>query len=488
MKEEAQKVFLQWRRTKIIATIGPATDSERMIKKMVHSGVDAFRLNMSHGNHQQHQETFEHIRKVTADMGRHLPILMDLCGPKLRVGRFKSGQITLKRNSKITITCRKVTGDGRLIPSQVKNLYKDVKISERVLLDDGNMELCIEGIKDKDILCKVIHGGILKDNKGINLPDTAISISSPTAKDKRDVKLAMQLGADFVALSFVRSAKDVRTLKRFMTRAGHGIPVIAKIERPEAVENAESIKNILEVSDGIMVARGDLGIELPAEKVPLIQKKLITLARYYHRPVIVATQMMESMIAHSRPTRAEVADVANAALNSTDAVMLSAETAVGSYPAATVKHMDRILREIELHQWQEDDFSTIRELNLDIVKDTSPRQAVARAACSLARELKTQGVIVPTSNGTTAQVLSANRPASPLVGVSPDAAICRKLALHWGIIPLEVEEKETHDWKLLCKAVARRFKLTRTGNTVLLVSGFNKDPEYNEPVIKIMKV
>ncbi|MCK5360232.1 MAG: pyruvate kinase, partial [Gammaproteobacteria bacterium] len=369
MKEKVEKVFLQWRRTKIIATIGPASDSERMIKKLIRSGVDAFRLNMSHGNHQQHKDTFELIRKVTSELGRHLPILMDLCGPKLRVGRFKSGEITLKKNSKVIITCRKVMGEKGVIPSQVKNLYQDIKVSERVLLDDGNMELSVEKIHDQDIYCTVIHGGILKDNKGINLPDTAISLLSPTAKDKRDVKLAMQLGADFVALSFVRSAKDILNLKRFMIRTGYELPVIAKIERPEAVENIETIKEILAASYGVMIARGDLGIELPAERVPLIQKKLITLARYYHRPVIVATQMMESMIEHSRPTRAEVADVANAALNSTDAVMLSAETAVGKYPAETVKNMDRILREIELHQWQEDEFSTIRELSADFVKE-----------------------------------------------------------------------------------------------------------------------
>ena len=385
---------------------------------------------MSHGNHQQHKDSFELIRNVTSDMGRHLPILMDLCGPKLRVGRFISGQITLKKNSKVTITCKKVIGGKGVIPSQVKNLYKDIKVFERVLLDDGSMELCVEGIEDKDIHCKVVHGGILKDNKGINLPDTAITISSPTTKDKRDVKLAMQLGADLVALSFVRSSKDIKTLKRFMKRTGHEIPVIAKIERPEAVEGIDSIKDILAASDGIMVARGDLGIELPAERVPLIQKKLITLARYYHRPVIVATQMMESMIEHSRPTRAEVADVANAALNSTDAVMLSAETAVGKYPAETVKNMDKILREIEVHQWQEDDFSTIKELSADFLKENSPRQAVAVAVCSLARELKTQGIIVPTINGTTAQVLSANRPASPLVGVSSDLAVCRKFQFY----------------------------------------------------------
>jgi pyruvate kinase len=328
----------------------------------------------------------------------------------------------------------------------------------------------------------------LKDHKGVNLPDPVVSAASLPAKDKKDAGLAIELDADFVALSFVRSAKEIVALKRFMKKAGKQIAVIAKIERPEAVANSDVIKEIILSSDGIMIARGDLGIELPAEQVPLIQKKLVLLARYCHRPVIVATQMMESMIEHSRPTRAEVADVANAALNSTDAVMLSAETAVGKNPIETVKNMDRILREIELHQWQEDEFSEIGELKSDAYIGHSERQAIASAACALARELRVQGIIVPTSGGTTAQVLSANRPASPLIGVSPDASVCRRLTLHWGVIPYKIKKKDTHDWKELSGKVARHFKLTRTGNTVLLVSGFHAEKGLNEPVIKVVKV
>lgn len=488
MKSQQKQVYLQWRRTKIIATVGPASNSEKIIKKLIRSGVDVFRLNMSHGDHTEHNKTFRLIRKVSLEMHRHIPILMDLCGPKIRVGTFQSGQVTLKQGENVIITCRKVVGDVSIIPSQYRNLYKDVKPSERILLDDGNLELFVKKIKEREIFCSVIHGGVLKNHKGVNLPDTTISVASLTAKDKKDVSLVIELGADFVALSFVRSAKELQILKRFMKKKGNEIPVIAKIERPEAVESIENIKNILQASDGIMIARGDLGIELPAEQVPLIQKKLILLARYCHRPVIVATQMMESMIEHSRPTRAEVGDVANAALNSTDAVMLSAETAAGKYPVETVKNMDRILREIELHQWQEDEFSEIGKLDSDVHTDHSPRQAVAHAVCTLARELMAQGIIVPTSEGTTAQVLSANRPASPLIGVSTDTAVCRKLALYWGIIPYNIGKKESRDWKLLSKGVAKLFKLTRTGNAVLLVSGFHKDPEFNEPVIKVMKV
>ncbi len=488
MKSQQQQLYLQWRRTKIIATVGPTSNTEKVIKRLIKAGVDVFRLNMSHGVHAEHKKSFRLIRRIASSMERHIPVLMDLCGPKIRVGEFSTGQITLIKGAEVTVTCRKVIGDENTIPSQYRTLYKDIKPSERILLDDGNLELRVDRIEGKEILCTVIHGGILRDRKGVNLPDTNISVASLTAKDKEDAALAIELGADFVALSFVRSAKEIQALKRFMKQAGKEIPVVAKIERPEAVENVESIKSIIKSADGIMIARGDLGIELPAEQVPLIQKKLITLARYYHRPVIVATQMLESMIEHSRPTRAEIADVANAALNSTDAVMLSAETAAGKYPVESVRVMNRVLREIELHQWQEDEFSIIGQLKSLEYKDHSSRQAVALAVCSLAKELKAQGIIVPTSGGTTAQVLSANRPAAPLIGVSTDIVICRKLALHWGVIPFHIRKKESRNWKLLSTDVAKRLKLTRTGNTVLLVSGFHHDPERNEPVIKLMRV
>jgi len=479
---------LQWRRTKIIATLGPATNSAMSVKKLMLAGVNVFRLNMSHSSHAEHKKTFRLIRKIAAELELHIGILMDLCGPKIRVGEFESGEISLVAGEDVVVSCRKIIGKRGLIPSQYLNLYKDVKPKERIFLDDGNMELRVKKIDGKQVFCKIIHGGILKDHKGVNLPDTEVSASSLTIKDRQDANLAIELGADFVALSFVRSAKELKTLKRYMKKSGSELPVIAKIERPEAIENVETTKEIILAADGIMIARGDLGIELPAEQVPLIQKKLILLARYYHRPVIVATQMMESMIEHSRPTRAEVADVANAALNCTDAVMLSAETAVGKYPVDTVKNMDRILREIELHQWQEDEFSEIGRLDSGHYREISARQAIASAACSLARELRVQGIIVPTTGGTTAQVLSANRPASPLIGVSSDAVVCRRLSLHWGIIPYKIKKTATRDWKSLSCEVARKFKLTRTGNTVLLVSGFHADTELSEPVIKVTKV
>lgn len=483
-QKNQKKISLQWRRTKILATLGPATATPKMVEKLIKAGVNVFRLNMSHGDHKQHRSYFKLVRKTAASMNEHIAILMDLCGPKIRTGKFVDGAITLKKNATVLIRCDKTTGNEGFITSQYKKLYKDVKKGERILLDDGNLELRVEKVTGKSINCKVVHGGILKDNKGMNLPDSRVSVSSFTAKDKTDVKLAMELGADFVALSFVRDAEAVHTLDNYMSKHGTAIPIISKIEKPEAIANIDAILN---ASYGIMVARGDLGIELPAEEVPLIQKELISKARHYNRPVIVATQMLESMIESSRPTRAEVSDVANATLLGTDAVMLSAETASGKYPLQAVKMMDSILREIETHQWRNNEFDNNKIAHEN--GSTFPiRKAVSHAVTSLAHDLKLQGIVVPTRSGATATILAANRPTSPLLGISQNSEVCRKLALHWGVIPIQVNEKDTRNWKKLSIILSKRYKLTTTGNTVLLVSGFNENPDLNEPVMKIMKL
>jgi len=477
-----KKVSLRWRRTKIIATIGPATDSIKSINELIKSGVNVFRLNMSHGDHDYHRGVFKKIRSCTKRADTPVAILMDLCGPKIRVGKFDKNSITLKKSAKVIIVCKNGIGHEGLIISQYRQLYKDVKAGERILLDDGNMECQVESISGKDIHCRVIYGGVLKNNKGMNLPDSIVSASSFTAKDKKDVQLAMELEADFVALSFVRTEKDIQSLKRYMLRINKELPIVAKIEKPEAVAN---IDKIIDSAYGVMIARGDLGIELPAEEVPLIQKNIINKARARHRPVIVATQMMESMIVNARPTRAEVGDVASAAMSSTDAVMLSAETAAGKYPVKAVKMMDKILREIESHQWGEKLFGD----NIDSGSETtSSRRAIAHAANTLAEELKLQGILVPTRSGHTAAVLSACRPSAPLLGVSTCNATCRKLALHWGIIPFLAKKEKMRDWNVLSQEISKRCKLTKTGNRVLLVSGFNEDELLNEPVLKIIKV
>lgn len=482
MNREA--LALQWRRTKIIATLGPASDSPAMINQLLEAGVNVVRLNMSHGDHDSHRLLFKRVRAAAKRQKKNIAILMDLCGPKIRVGKFSSGQITLRAGHQVIVSSRNILGEDGLIPSQYRKLHKDVKKGERVLLDDGNLELSVLSIKGTEVTCRVIHGGVLKNHKGMNLPDSGLSTAAFTEKDKKDALLAMELGADFVALSFVRGAKDIVRLTRFMARHGEAIPVISKIERPEAVEN---IDEILVESYGIMVARGDLGIELPAEQVPMIQRDLIKRARRAYVPVIVATQMLESMISHSRPTRAEVGDVASAAHSSADAVMLSAETASGDYPVQAVETMVKVAREIERHQWRDGQygsqvFSNRRKSGFTI------REAVAHAALELARDLKLQALIVPTRTGTTAHVLAAHRTIAPMVGVCPLETICRRLSLHWGVIPVHLVTLEHQDWRDICHRIESQCELAKPGHTVLVVSGFNDDPALNEPVLKMMSL
>ncbi|HED32750.1 MAG TPA: pyruvate kinase [Gammaproteobacteria bacterium] len=475
---------LHWRRTRIVATLGPASNSEKKIASLIEAGVNLFRLNMSHGTHDEHRLLLEKIRKISSRKKKHIAILMDLCGPKIRVGVFENGSIEIKQGEQLRVSCSDTQGREGLIPSQYKNLYKDVEKDQRILLDDGKLELKVVSIKARDILCEVIHGGQLSNKKGLNLPDSKISTPSFTPKDRKDARLATELDVDFIALSFVRDEKCIKALKRFIAKEGKDIPVIAKIEKPEAVFHIESI---LKEADGIMVARGDLGIEMPAQQVPLIQKDLINKARLYAKPVIVATQMLESMITSSRATRAEVGDVATAALSSADAVMLSAETASGKYPVLAVEMMDSILREIEAYQWKHDSFGE-SDFEVCTEKLEPDRKAVAKVVNLLAEELKLQGIIVPTRSGETAKVLSADRPSAPLIGVSSHEKICRRLAINWGVVPICLQKHYTHDWQALCKKVVDMCNLENKGKRVLLVSGFSDNPELNEPVLKIIHI
>lgn len=484
VSKSSKNIHLHWRRTNIIATLGPATKSENKISELIDAGANVFRLNMSHGTHEEHRQLAEKIRKVSKRKKVHSAILMDLCGPKIRVGEFENGGITIEAGEDVVVSCAAVMGRPGLIPSQYKSLYKDVKKGERILLDDGKLELVVKSIKEKDVYCKVVYGGVLKNKKGLNLPDSNISTNSFTAKDKKDTQLAVDLDADFLALSFVRDDKCIRNLKRFVDKCGGYIPIIAKIEKPEAVK---CINNILMEADGIMVARGDLGIEMRAQQVPLIQKELINKARVFGKPVIVATQMLESMISSSKPTRAEVGDVATAALSGADAVMLSAETASGDFPVLAVQMMNDILREMEAYQWEQGQFGEV-DFALCAEEIEPDRKAVSTAVKSLALELKLNGIIVPTRSGSTARVLSADRPSAPLIGVSCNEVVCRRLSLSWGVVPLHIEEKTTNDWQGLCNKVASECGLAQIGDRVLLVSGFSNDTALNEPVLKLMKI
>jgi pyruvate kinase len=475
-------VALQWRRTKIITTLGPASSSAAMIANLIRAGVDVVRVNMSHGDHETHRRTVQRVRRAAKRAGRHIGILMDLCGPKIRVGRFEGNSIELRAGETVTVTTRPLDGSAGLIPSQYRRLHKDVRAGERILLDDGRLELRVQSIAGSEVACTVLEGGVLSSNKGMNLPNTGLSTPALTAKDRKDVQLAVELQVDFLALSFVRSAKDVQQLKRYMKRLGGAIPVISKIERPEAVETIDAVMG---VSYGIMIARGDLGIELPAEKVPLIQRDLIHKARQKGIPVIVATQMLDSMMTHSRPTRAEVTDVAGAALLSADAAMLSGETAAGKYPLQAVQTMDRVLREVEHHQWQEGRFAT-EPIADRRSKAQFVRESMAHAAVQLTHDLELEAIIVPTRTGNTARIMASHRPLALAVGACSDERVCRQMALHWGIVPVKIKQAEARNWRRICVHIAEQCHLGEVGHDVLLVSGFSDDPLKDEPVLKLL--
>jgi pyruvate kinase len=479
---DRKAIALRWRRTKIIATLGPSTASLSMIEELISAGVDVVRVNMSHGDADTHSRTVRRVKRAAKRAGRHIAILLDLCGPKIRVGRFEEGSIEIITGKTVTVTTRPVTGSAGLIPSQYRSLHKDVRAGERILLDDGKLELRVKSVKGTEVSCRVVEGGVLSNNKGMNLPNSELSTAALTDKDRQDVRLAIELEVDFVALSFVRSAKDVLQLKNYMKRAGGNIPVISKIERPEAVE---SIDDIMDASYGIMIARGDLGIELAAEKVPLIQRELIAKGRQKGIPVIVATQMLESMMSNSRPTRAEVTDVAGAAMLSADAAMLSGETAAGKFPLQAVRIMDRVLREVEQHQWQEGSFAS-EPIADRASKAHVVRESMAHAAVQLAHDLDMEAIVVPTNTGNTARIMAAHRPLAPTVGACSDGRVCRQMALNWGIVPVKLKRSNEHDWRAMCRHIALQCQLGKKGRDVLLVSGFHDDPQKDEPVLKLL--
>jgi len=472
------------RRTKIVATIGPATDSAEAIETLIDVGVDVFRLNMSHGDQDGHRVVYGRIRRLATAAGKHIAIIADLCGPKIRVGEFEDGQITLETNETVVVTTRDVVGRAGLIPSQYEDLHKDVGAGDRILLADGVMELRVESVAQTEIRCTVVQGGILGTRKGINLPGVEVSAPALTEKDYDDARFALNMGVDFLAQSFVRRANDVVVLKELIAAQANDAFVIAKIERPEALTHIDAI---LEVTDGIMVARGDLGVELPPEQVPVAQSLLIDRARAKNKPVIVATQMLESMIENARPTRAEVSDVALAVSSGADGIMLSAETATGAHAILAVEMMDRIAKQSEGYLWSEGAFGSVT-----VADDAQPPipfgDAVARSTAQLSRDLMVRAITVVTSSGVSATTVSSARPASPVVTVSANEQTCRRMNLMWGVIPVLVDEMQLKDPVDLSRRLVQELSLGATGDYVLLVQGFSGDPKKNTPSITLLNV
>ncbi|WP_030272509.1 pyruvate kinase [Streptomyces sp. NRRL B-24484] len=452
------------RRAKIVCTLGPATDSYEQLKAIVEAGMNVARLNMSHGSHTEHEERYRKVRQVSEDTGRTIGVLADLQGPKIRLATFANGPVTVDNGDTFTITTEDVPGDQHICGTTYKGLPGDVKPGDPILINDGVIALEVVSVDGPRVKTVVVEGGVLSNNKGINLPGAAVNVPALSEKDKEDLRFALQLGVDMVALSFVRNAADIDDVHKVMDEVGIRVPVIAKIEKPQAVE---AMEEIVLAFDAIMVARGDLAVEYPLERVPLVQKQLITLARRNAKPVIVATQMMESMIHASRPTRAEVSDVANAILDGTDAVMLSAESSVGKYPVETVRTMSRIAEKAEEELLSQG----LQPLNPGR-KPRTQGGSIARAACELGDFLNGQALVAFTKSGDTARRLSRYRSPIPVIAFTPDASTRNQLSLSWGVEAYVTEQVETTD-EMVQQVDRELLRLNRLagGDTVIVTAG-----------------
>ncbi len=451
------------RRTKIVCTIGPASESPETIEKMIRAGMNVARLNFSHGTQQEHAGKIATIREISARLGRPVAILQDLAGPKIRIGRFASGPVRLKPGDVFTLTARDVPGDAREVSVTYPDLPRDVQAGDTLLLADGALEMKVERVQGGDIACRVVGGGELSAHKGINLPSRSIKAPILTEKDRSDFAFGLGQGVDYAALSFVRTAQDVQIARDFMKQQGREIPLIAKIEKHEALVNLDAI---IAAVDGVMVARGDLGVEIPPEQVPFHQRQIIAKANRAGKPVITATQMLKSMVDAPRPTRAEVSDVANAILEGTDAVMLSEESASGNYPVESVETMDRIATETEKS------FPFAEWTHKFEQENKNVQMAVAHAACALAENIRAAALITLTTSGSTARSVARHRPACPILAFTPNEATCRRLALVWGCLPQVVPmEDEIGRLITLAMRAARATDLVKPGESAVITAG-----------------
>ena len=455
-----------FRRTKIVATVGPSSADRSMLMALMEAGADVFRLNFSHGSHGDLAAVVASIRELSRQRRRAVAILGDLQGPKIRTGRMQDGQMLLAADQVVTITTADVPGAAGIIPTIYRALPRDVHPGDKILMDDGLLELSVEAVAGEEVRCRVVVGGVLKDRKGINLPGVAVSAPALTDKDLEDLAFCIDQELDYVALSFVRTATDVVRLKEILHQRQSPLKVIAKIEKPEAVDNFEAI---LAVSDGIMVARGDLGVELNPERVPLIQKRIIHLCNRAGKPVITATQMLESMIGSPRPTRAETSDVANAILDGTDAVMLSAETASGRYPREAVAMMVRIAADVEadpLLQGQ-----VFHPLANERGYASLP-EAIGQAACRVAEAVGAAAILAFTQTGSTAGLVAKYRPPMPVCAVTPSHLVRRRMALYAGVRSIRVDiEGDTETQIRSVEAAVLATGFLKKGDVVVITMG-----------------
>ena len=453
------------RKTKIVCTLGPATNDVEIMKQLIHNGMDAARINFSHGTYETHAETIAKLKQAREELNAPIPLILDTKGPEIRVKTFKEDKVRLEEDATFTLTTREVEGDVNIVSVTYADLPKDVHRGSRILIDDGLIELKVQDITETDVVCKVVNGGVVKSRKGVNLPGVEVNLPSLMEKDIEDLKFGVENGFDIVAASFIRSAEDVLKIRRVLEENGGGqMHIISKIENQQGVEN---IDKILEASDGIMVARGDLGVEIPPEEVPLVQKILIAKANRIGKPVITATQMLESMVHSPRPTRAEANDVANAIFDGSDAIMLSGETAAGAYPLEAVATMARIALKAE----------SAVDYAAKLANTTEPARvnitnAISMAACATAAELKTAAITTVTKSGFTARMISRYRPACPLIASTSDETVWRQMNLIWGCKPMlytgELPRGGVFDTAL---EIAVKSGLLKNGDTVVSALG-----------------
>ncbi len=467
------------RKTKIICTIGPSSSGQENLIKLIQAGMDAARLNFSHGTHEEHLTNISDIRKASEITGKPVAIIQDLQGPKIRTGKVENGSVLLEDNSDFIITTEIMPfGNSKIVSTSYKNLVDEVKKGNTILLDDGYIILTVEKVENKKIHTRVVKGGYLKDHKGIIAPGVSSSAPSLSEKDIDDLKFGLANDVDVVALSFVRSERDVLELKTAMKIFGRSVPIIAKIERYEGVED---IEDIIDESDAIMVARGDLGLEMPAEQVPVLQKEIIQRCNIHGKPVIIATQMLESMINNPRPTRAEASDVANAVIDGGDCVMLSGETSVGKYPFESVDFMSRIIKTVE---------AKYPPKPLDYVEDRSVSDALGKASCLLAEQINASAIITFTGSGFTTKSIAKYRPAKPIIVLTDSPHIQRRMnSLIWGTQAVLVENFDQSD--SLFKEITnleQKFDYITSGDYVVYVAGLSATKLMSENTIKVIEV
>ena len=473
------------KKTKIICTMGPNTNDRNVMKALAENGMDIARFNFSHGDYEEHKMRIDMLKSIREETGLPIAAVLDTKGPEIRTGLLKDGKkVTLTEGQTFTLTTREIVGDSQMVYINYDGLNSDVTAGNRILIDDGLIELLVQEVNGTDIVCKVVNGGELGEKKGVNVPNVKIKLPALTEKDKADIQFGIEQGFDFIAASFIRTADAVREIRAILDEAGSQIQIISKIENAEGIENMDAI---IEASDGIMVARGDMGVEIPPEQVPHIQKELIRKCNQACKPVITATQMLDSMIRNPRPTRAEVGDVANAVYDGTDVVMLSGETAMGKYPIEALKMMAQICETTE----QFLDYNAYRQRKVSAENEHNISNAVCYSSVATAHDLKAKVIIAPTITGFTTRLLSKWRPAAQIIGLSPNATTVRQMQLYWGVKPYEARRADSTD--LLIESSLETLKeknVLTAGDVAVVTAGVVNKADRHEPAAytNIMRV